>query len=416
LRSWASALASDAEHALGMRFVERFDPALETVGIGSIRGDTTRDEAAMTSSSRRAEGGVAKLKDVADAASVSVTAVSRYLGGTLSLPQATAARIDAAVRRLDYRPNPHARNLSRGRSETLGLVVPDIANPFFARMAAEIEAAADLQGYGLLLCVTLNKIDREFEYLERLRRNHIDGLVFMTNRPGVSRLARLINEVRGVVLLDEDVPGSKVHKIFCENERGGYLATRHLLEAGHRSIAFIGGPKAMLTTRERLAGYRRAIRETGPDAASVGECFGPYTPEFGRSAAEDLFGRARAPTAIFASSDEALIGTLEAASGAGRRVPTDLSLVTFDDAGPLHLFSPPITAIRQPLEEMGRRSVAAVLTAHEGGALVERLPVTLIARASVSAPPADGRKAKGRSARKRTVKVIPSVFEPKQHA
>jgi LacI family transcriptional regulator len=354
----------------------------------------------MTGPARRGEGGVARLKDVAAAASVSAAAVSRYLGGTLTLPQATAERIDAAVRRLDYRPNPHARNLSRGRSEMLGLVVPDIANPFFARMAAEIEAAADLQGYGLLLCVTLNKIDREFEYLERLRRNHIDGLIFMTNRPGGSRLTRVINEVRGVVLLDEDVVGSKVHKIFCENERGGYLAARHLLEAGHRLIAFIGGPKTMLTTRERLAGYRRAIRETGPDAASVGECFGPYTTEFGRSAAEELFARARGPTAIFASSDEALIGTLEAASAAGRRVPIDLSLVTFDDVGPLHLFSPPITAIRQPLAEMGRRSVDAVLMSGGGDTLVERLPVSLIARASVSAPPVDARKVKARGARK----------------
>jgi LacI family transcriptional regulator len=366
----------------------------------------------MTRSSRRADGGVAKLRDVADAASVSVAAVSRYLGGTLALPQATSARIDAAVRRLDYRPNPHARNLSRGRSEMLGLVVPDIANPFFARMAAEIEAAADLQGYGLLLCVTLNKIDREFEYLERLRRNHIDGLVFMTNRPGTRRLTRVINEVRGVVLLDEDVPGSKVHKIFCENERGAYLAARHLLEAGHRLIAFIGGPKTMLTTRERLAGYRRAIRETGPDAVSVGECFGPYTTEFGRSAAEDLFGRSRTPTAIFASSDEALIGTLEAVSAAGRRVPTDLSVVTFDDVGPLHLFSPPITAIRQPLAEMGRRSVEAVLMGDAGDVLVERLPVSLIMRASVSAPPVVARNAR---ARKHSLNVGPiSSIEPKE--
>jgi LacI family transcriptional regulator len=367
----------------------------------------------MIRSPRRGAGSIAKLKDVADAASVSVAAVSRYLGGTLTLPQATSDRIDAAVQRLDYRPNPHARNLSRGRSEMLGLVVPDIANPFFARMAAEIEAAADLQGYGLLLCVTLNKIDREFEYLERLRRNHIDGLVFMTNRPGGARLTRLINEVRGVVLLDEDVPGSRVHKIFCENERGGYLAARHLLEAGHRSIAFIGGPKTMLTTRERLAGYRRAIRETGPGAASVGECFGPYTTEFGRSAAQDLFGRVRAPTAIFASSDEALIGTLEAASAAARHVPIDLSVVTFDDVGPLHLFSPPITAIRQPLAEMGRRSVEAVLTGGAGDALVERLPVSLIARASVSAPRTDARKVKAKSTRKRSENVDPfSSIEP----
>jgi LacI family transcriptional regulator len=185
------------------------------------------------------------------------------------------------------------------------------------------------------------------------------------------------------------------------------------LEAGHRQIAFIGGPKAMLTTRERLAGYRRAIREGGPGAISVGECFGPYTNEFGRSAAQDLFVRSKAPTAIFASSDEALIGTLEAASAAGLRVPVELSLVTFDDVGPLHLFSPPITAVRQPLAEMGRRSVDAVLMGGTEG-LVERLPVSIVVRASVCAPPTSARKRVKSSVSKNAPKDGLSSVESKE--
>ena len=173
---------------------------------------------------------VAKLSDVSEAAGLSLAAVSRYLGGKLSLPPDTASRIDAAVKKMNYRPNPHARNLSRGRSDVIGLVIPDIANPFFARLAAEIEGAVDQQGYGLVLCVTLNRPGREREYIERLRRDYVDGLIFMTNHAGTKGLAQAINDAAKVVLLDEDVEGTKTDKIFCENEQGGYLAARHLLE------------------------------------------------------------------------------------------------------------------------------------------------------------------------------------------
>jgi LacI family transcriptional regulator len=347
---------------------------------------------------------VAKLRDVSEAAGLSVAAVSRYLGGTLSLPPDTAARIDAAVKKLNYRPNPHARSLSRGRSDVIGLVIPDIANPFFARLAAEIEGAVDQQGYGLVLCVTLNRPGREREYIERLRRNYVDGLIFMTNHAGTKGLAQAINDAGKVVLLDEDVEGARTDKIFCENERGGYLAARHLLEAGHRRIAFIGGPKSMLTGRERLAGYRRAIREAGPGAESVAELFGPYSAEFGRIASERLIAEKSPATGIFFGSEEPLLGAFETFSGHGLRAPEDLSVVTFDDVGPLRFLSPPVTAVRQPLAEMGQRAVAAVLRARsdDGQTLVERLPVTLVVRASVSAPSAraipGARRKRGRAA------------------
>jgi LacI family transcriptional regulator len=332
-------------------------------------------------------GAVARLKDVADAAGVSIATVSRYLAGSLVTRPETAARIDDAVRRLKYQPNPHALRLSRGRTDTIGLMVPNIANPFFARLAAEIESVADSVGYGLVLCVTMNRPGRELEYLDRLKRNHIDGLIFMTNHVGSRVLAREINEAGSVVLVDEDVEGARVPKIFCDNESGGYLAARHLVEAGHRKLAFVGGPQRMLTTRERLAGYRRAISEAGPGVRSVGEFMGVYDMAQGHAATQELVTSGKPFSAIFFSSDATLMGGMEVLHRHSIAVPGDVSIVTFDDVEPLHLFSPPVTAVRQPLMEMGRRSVEATLSqARARSVFVERLPVSLVVRSSVSPP------------------------------
>ena len=128
--------------------------------------------------------------------------------------------------------------------------------------------------------------------------------------------------------------------------------------AGHRRLAFIGGPEGMITTRERLAGYRRAIREVGPSAESVAEFFGRYTSEHGRVATEQLLASGTTATAIFYTSDAALLGGLEVLRRTGRHVPDDVSVVSFDDVEPLNLFAPPITAVRQPLAEMGQRAKA----------------------------------------------------------
>ncbi len=357
--------------------------------------------------------GVAKLQDVAKAAGVSVTTVSRHLNGALPLPADTVQRIRDAIGLLNYRPNPHARSLGRGRTDTIGLVVPDIANPFFAQLAGAIEAAADAHGLGLVLYVTLNRPGRELDYLERLRRAHVDGLIFVTNHGDGAALADSINrDSHGVVLVDEDIAGTAVPKVFCDNAQGGYLATRHLIEAGHRQIAFLGGPPGMISTAERLAGCRRAVAEAGPGAAITVECLRDYTIEHGRVAAERLLAEPAGTTAVFAASDEIVVGLLEGVRRHGVAVPRDLSIVAFDDVGPLHLFDPPLTAVRQPVAEMGRRGVEIVLSqvraahgvsqvraAHgrdpgEGqavGGWVERLPVELVVRASVTAPASTGR-------------------------
>jgi LacI family transcriptional regulator len=331
----------------------------------------------------------ATLKQVAQAAGVSLATVSRFLNGSLDLPRETAERVTQAIRTLDYKPNPHARSLSRGQTDTIGLVVPDIANPFFARLAAAVEAAADTAGLGLVLAATLNRTHRELDSIERFWRSRVDGLLFVTNHADDGSLAEAINKVGSVVLLDEDVAGAKVPKIFCENEAGGYLATQHLIEAGHRGIAFIGGPVGLFSSTERHRGFARALLEAGLSGATI-QLNGAYTVEHGRAAMAAILAAARRPTAVFASSDEIATGCLEVIRDAGLRIPEDLSIVGFDDVGPLHLFEPPLTAVRQPVELLGRRAVELVLaqTLGEAPTEVERLPVELVVRSSVAAPAA----------------------------
>jgi LacI family transcriptional regulator len=332
----------------------------------------------------------ARVKDVAALAGVSVTAVSRYLNAGLTLPPATAERIDTAVRKLDYRPNRMARSLSLGRTDTIGLVVPEIANPFFAHLAAAVEEAAEAEGMGLLLCATLNRLDRELDYLERLRSHQVDGLIFLTNHGDDGTLARRIGATRGIVLIDEDVAGTNVPKLFCDNAQGGRLAGAHLLEAGHRSLGFVGGPEALMSSGERLEGLRQAVA-LQVDATLAWCCAGPHTPEQGRRAAEAWLALEQRPTALFIGSGALLAGFLEGVREAGLSVPADLSLVAFDDVGPLHLFNPPITAIRQPIGEFGRQGVALLRARLRGEAPADaaiRLPVELVVRQSVAPPPA----------------------------
>lgn len=331
---------------------------------------------------------VASLRDVAQAAGVSVTTVSRFLNGTLDLPERTRKAVEAAILKLNYLPNPHARRLSRGRADMIGLVIPDIATPFFATLVAAVEAEADRRGLGLTLHATLNRGERELAYLQAVRRNQVDGLIFVTNHPDDGTLAAAINASGQVVILDEDVSGTSVPKLFCDNEQGGYLAGRHLGEAGHRRVLFIGGVDAMLSGARRFCGFRRAMMEVWGVDAQIERYEGAYSTEFGRSAAKRMLGAQLNATAVFATSDEITIGVLEVLNAAGIRVPQDLSLVGFDDVGPLHLFAPAVTAVRQPVRALGIRALALLLDTDWTDPTKlppeEIMPVALITRNSVA--------------------------------
>lgn len=329
------------------------------------------------------------LKDVADAAGVSVATVSRLLNGSLQLPPETKERIDKAIRDLRYEPNPHARRLSRGRSETIGLVVPDIANPFFATLVAAVEQEADKRGLALSLHATLNRPGREISYVTALARNHVDGLIFVTNHPDDGELAAVINQAGKVVIVDEDVPNAIVPELFADNEEGGYLAGRHLADHGHRHIVYIGGPQEMISTRRRFLGLERALMERG-EPFQVTRYEGSFTVEFGRQAARRFIDEGKQATGIFASSDEIAIGLIEVLLAEGVSVPGEVSVIGFDDVGPLHLFAPPLTAIRQPVRALGERALALLLETNwqepETLRSEELLPVEIVERNSVAPP------------------------------
>lgn len=326
------------------------------------------------------------LNDVARTAGLSTAAVSRYLNRSLVLPAETGRRIDQAVRDLGYRPNRLARSLSRGRSDMIGFVMPDIDNPFFSRLAAAIERAAYARGLALRLCPTSNEPNRELRYVETLSSDSVDGILFATNHHDADgSLARAINERRRVVLVDEDVPGAAVSKIFSDNVGGGILAGRHLVEAGHRRIAYIGGPPDLLSAVERFEGLRRAMAQSGTAAVSA-EFFGTYSVEHGVAAMSEILDRECRATAVFAGSDEILIGILQVLAARGLVAGRDVSVVTFDDARPLAFLAVPITAVRQPVDAIGERALDLLTAAFDGSAApsVERLPVELIERNSVA--------------------------------
>ncbi|OON42191.1 cytochrome-c peroxidase [Izhakiella australiensis] len=329
------------------------------------------------------------LSDVAAHAGLSKATVSRYLNHSIVLPQETVARIEQAIITLDYRGNSLARRLSKGGSETLGLVLPDITNPFFAELADAAEEAASSRGFSLVLCITRNDPGKECQFIRWLDTCQVDGLLFTTNRPDNGLLRREIVRQQRIVLLDEDIPGSEVPKVFADNVQGGRIATRQLIEAGHRHIAFVGGPDALMSVRERYQGFSQALQEAGLHCPPEWVMYGAYQREFGQRALHQLFSTTPRPTAIFAASDYLVLGLLDGLRERGLEAPQAMSLVGFDDASYADFTKPRISTIRQPAREMGHRAVNILLDLLDGKAPAQpetRLPVTWIGRDSIRPP------------------------------
>ncbi len=326
------------------------------------------------------------LSDVATLAGLSKATVSRYMNNSIVLPQETITRIETAIAQLDYRGNSLARRLSKGGSETLGLVLPDITNPFFAELADAAEEAAFEHGYSLVLCITRNNPEKESQFIRWLDTCQVDGLLFTTNRPDNGLLRKEIQRHQRIVLLDEDIPGSQAPKVFADNVQGGMMATQQLIAAGHRHIAFIGGPDELMSVRERYQGFCTALAQAGLHCPPEWVMYGEYQREFGQQALRQLFSRDRRPTAVFAASDFLVLGLLDGLRELGLHAPQDLSLVGFDDASYANFTQPRISTIRQPARELCRTAVSLMLRLLSGEENVPaetRLPVTWICRDSI---------------------------------
>jgi LacI family transcriptional regulator len=264
-------------------------------------------------------------------------------------------------------------------------VLPDITNPFFAELADAAEEAASASGYSLVLCITRNNPEKECQFIRWLDTCQVDGLLFTTNRPDNGLLRKEVQRHERIVLLDEDIPGSTVPKVFADNVQGGRIATEKLIAAGHRHIAFVGGPDKLMSVRERYQGFCTAMEQAGLSWPPEWVMYGDYQREFGQQALRYLFSQPLRPTAVFAASD-LVLGLLDGLRASGLQAPEALSLVGFDDANYADFTQPRISTIRQPARELGRTAVnimMRLLNNDQDIPAETRLPVEWIGRDSI---------------------------------
>lgn len=337
------------------------------------------------------------IADVAAAAGVHPSTVSRVLsaGGTSSIATATARRVTKAAERLGYRPSALARSLRLRRTLTLGMLVPDITNPFFSSIIKGAEDAARERGYNLILCNTEDLPEREASYLAVLRERQVDGLLIASSRMGNATITGLRREQFPFVLLNRSAHAAGDLAVLVDNRAGAETVVAHLAALGHRRVAHIAGPSSTTTGAERWAGFTDAARAHGlaTDKRLLIEAEA-FSEAAGYAATRTLLARGNALTAIFAANDLIAIGALAAIREAGLRVPDDISIVGFNDIPLAGLLEPALTTVRVPQLEMGRGAAELLVARLEGrqaGPCRVILPTTLIVRAS-SARPARARQ------------------------
>lgn len=342
------------------------------------------------------------IQDVARRAGVSASTVSNLLNGrTERMRPETLARVKQAIDQLGYSPNRTARNLKTGHTQMIGVIVPSVANPFHGAFASLVEQEALKRGYQVLLGNSQRDAERERCYAEELWSYGIRGLIFGSSLLALTHLAEIVKRGQHIVAFDRQVQPddiTPIDNISMENVQAAYIATKHLIDLGHRRIGFLSGPIRTVNRLNRLQGYHSALREAGvePDPSLVREKsieseFGDTEGvELGRRGVHELFSQLEPPTALLAINDMWALGAYVGARDLGRRIPDDLSIVGIDNIVLSEVATPPLTTIHQPLSEMAQVAVETVI------ARIERktdappqsitLPPRLVVRQSTARP------------------------------
>jgi len=294
------------------------------------------------------------IKDVARAAGVSPSTVSRALNDSPLIREETKARIRRIAEELGYERNELARGLVMGASGAIGLVIPDITNPFFAEITRGVGEVAHARGYGVILCNTGEDPERERSYIRLLRRKRVDGLILTTVTAEDPYLKTLARSKTPFVLVSRACQVVPAPYVGVDDRLGGRLAVEHLVDLGHRRVGFIGGPQGVQSCVDRLAAFKSVLSERGIPVRGEWIAFSDFTQQAGYRAAKDLLKRGERPTAIFATNDVVALGVLQAADELGIRVPEELSLVGYDDISYASLPRIELTTVAQPSFDMGR--------------------------------------------------------------
>ena len=357
------------------------DGAAPSASVAARGNDVAH--AAAPESRRR----TAVMADVARLAGVSHQTVSRVINDSAHVRAETRARVLAAMRTLDYRPNPAARALVTGRSRTLGVVSFDTTLYGPASTLFAIEQAAHAAGYFITI-VSLLAMDRAsvLGAVDRLRVQGVDGILVITPQEGAAAAVANLPSAVPVVAVEAGRPGS-VPVVAVDQFAGAVSATQLLLDLGHRTVWHIAGPPDFLEAQQRVEGWRATLDAAGAQAPPL--LTGDWSPrsgyEVGRRLAEDP-----EVTAVFVANDQMALGVLRALHERGRSIPREISIVGFDDIPEAQYFTPPLTTVRQDFGEMGRSSLRLLLDLMQSGQPPSRLTIApeLIVRRSTAPPPA----------------------------
>jgi LacI family transcriptional regulator len=331
------------------------------------------------------------IHDVAARAGVSVATVSRVLNRNATVRQETLEHVQDVARRLRYVPNTAARALSIRRSHTIGVVLPDVHGEFFSEVIRGIDVAARKSGFHILVSGSHSDAGEMLAVLETMR-GRVDGLLVMAPDVAIGTLGDEVPSDLPLVLLNASSDAN--HAITVDNYGGASAMTRHLISLGHTRIAFIKGPEHNADARERLRGFRQAMRQIGVRDRNL-ECRGDFTEEAGCEAGKTLIAMEPRPTAIFAANDSMAIGALSALSDAGLEVPDDVAVAGFDDIRVCRYVTPSLTTVHVDVDELGRRAFEVVFDAIEhpsdGEPRRESITTSLVIRNSTKIRPR-GRK------------------------
>ncbi len=292
------------------------------------------------------------MKDVAKRAGVSATTVSHVINQTRHVEEGTQQAVETAMAELGYHPNSLARSLRSGETKTIGLIVPDGSNLFFADIARRIEDMGYQHGYSVILCNSDNDLKKQRNYINTLIAKQVDGLIFISAGESKTDLQRLADSGIPVVVADRIVPLSLADVVLLENEKAGYVAVKHLTDLGHRRIACITGPSGISPSQLRVDGYARALDEVGELVNPEYVIAGDFTFRGGQRAMEKLLSVSPPPTAVFVLNDMMAIGAISEARRRGYRVPEELSVVGFDDIELASALTPSLTTMAQPIRKI----------------------------------------------------------------
>ncbi|HEY0375844.1 MAG TPA: LacI family DNA-binding transcriptional regulator [Pyrinomonadaceae bacterium] len=336
------------------------------------------------------------IKDVAREAGVSTATVSHVINNTRHVSEEVRGRVLEAIKSCDYYPNAQARSLASGRNHTLGLLISDIANPFFPELVKSIETAAFERGYDVVLANTNYEAGRTSNYVRRLIERKVAGVALMTSELDMALVDELARRGVCVVFLDQGMYGAHMSNLVVNYAAGIEEAIQHLVALGHRRINYVGGPARLRSAAKRREAFVDSVARLLPGSRPV-IYEGDFKIEGGRRAAGLMLEGGRRPTAVVAANDMMALGAMQEFRAAGLVIPRDISVVGFDDIAFASLTDPPLTTVCLPRMELGLRAVEALMTTIEHSARqgVEiQIPTYLVARGSTA--PTEKAAVKGR--------------------